>query len=106
MKNGLYKVEFQTPLGAGAGVAILTDGAIRGGDSAMYYAGSYQLEGGKFTAKVLSARHSAGAQSVFGKDRVNIQLSGTATDDSAQCRGTASEAPGISFQAVLKRISD
>lgn len=28
MRNGLYKVEFETPRGSGAGVAVLHDGEV------------------------------------------------------------------------------
>ncbi len=40
MKDGLYRVEFQTQRGAGAGVVFLEGGALRGGDSQMFYTGS------------------------------------------------------------------
>lgn len=33
MKNGLYKVSFQTQTGGGGGVVVLHDGEVRGGDS-------------------------------------------------------------------------
>lgn len=42
LNNGLYRVTFRTPLGEGAGVAVLLDGKIRGGDSAFAYSGRYQ----------------------------------------------------------------
>jgi hypothetical protein len=44
--------------------------------------------------------------SVFGIDRVNITLKGTANGDSAKMTGTAREAPGVSFQATLTKIAD
>jgi hypothetical protein len=45
MQNGLYWVEFRTPLGSGAGVVVLQDGNLRGGDSSMYYFGTYTETG-------------------------------------------------------------
>lgn len=108
MKNGLYKVHFQTPLGQGTGVVVVNNGRLSGGDSLMYYSGTYEESGNKFNANVLSAKHSTipGMQSVFGKDRVNIKLSGSSTESSAVCKGSSPDAPGISFSAELSRLCD
>ena len=51
-ENGLYAIRFQTPLGAGAGVAYLENGKLRGGDSMMAYVGSFNETGGVLTADV------------------------------------------------------
>ena len=106
MRDGLYRVHFQTPIGQGAGVVVLQGGQLRGGDSAMYYTGTYSETGGQFTSQVLAKRHSQGLQSVFPIDTVNIQLTGRTSGDSAQMTGSAKEAPGVNFQAALARIAD
>jgi hypothetical protein len=108
MKDGLYKVRFATPLDEGAGVVHLQGGQIRGGDSGLYYVGTYLDTGGKFTAQVKADVHTKapGVQSVFGIDRVTISLEGTSSEDKAEMKGTAKEAPGVSFKATLTRIAD
>jgi hypothetical protein len=108
MRDGLYKVEFQTPLGVGAGVIHLVGGKIWGGDAGLYYVGTYALSGSEFTAEVATDRHThyAGIVSVFGKDRVRISLKGTTSGDSGQVVGTAAESPGVTFQAKFSRIAD
>lgn len=108
MKDGLYKVAFQTPLGQGSGVVVLQGGKLSGGDSAMYYVGNYTLNADKFTAEVRTDAHSQapGMQPVFGRDQVTIRLTGTTDGDTAKTTGTAPEAPGVSFQASLTRLSD
>ncbi len=108
MRDGLYKVAFQTQLGAGAGVVVLQGGRLRGSDSRIYYTGSYTEAGDQFTAQVATELHTntPGLASVFGRDHTNISLRGTTKGDSAQMTGTAAEAPGVSFQAVLTRIAD
>lgn len=100
MRNGLYRVHFQTPRGGGAGVVALQDGKISGGDSRIYYTGTYSESGVQFTAQVKTDAHTPtpGMVSVFGVDRVNITLKGTSTGDSAQLTGTAAEAPGSVFK--------
>lgn len=106
MRDGLYKVEFQTPLGKGAGVIHITGDRLWGGDSGIFYVGAINRAGDSFSAEVTADRHTFGIESVFGKDRVHISLRGTHKNDIAQVTGSAIEAPGISFQARLSRLSD
>jgi hypothetical protein len=108
MRDGLYKTEFQTPMGLGTGVVFLQDGKLRGGDAALFYIGTFKQSGSEFTAEVVTDRHTQypGIVSVFGKDRVHISLKGSSTLDSAVMQGTAIEAPGLKFTAKLSRIGD
>jgi hypothetical protein len=106
LSDGLYKVGFQTPIGAGAGVVYLSGGKMWGGDSSIYYVGTYTQSGNQFNASVATNRHTAGLTSVFGIDRVHISLSGQIDGNSATMQGTAAEAPRVIFQAILTKISD
>lgn len=104
MKNGLYKVEFQTPVGAGAGVVTLADGIIAGGDSGIYYTGSFSMNGDNITAKVRTGRHTEGLDSVFGTDNLNITMNGKVSGGSANFTATATEVPGVTLQGRLSKI--
>jgi hypothetical protein len=104
--DGLYSVRFKTPMGEGAGVVSLIGGRLRGGDAGIAYLGSYKHADDNFTATVKTQRHTPGLGSVFGKDSVTISLAGKSSGGSATCTGTAAEAPGVTFQAVLTHISD
>jgi hypothetical protein len=106
MLSGLYKVEFQTPIGAGAGVVISQNGKIQGGDSSMYYIGDYSEKGTEFTASVegKTHRHLPGGASVFGVNHTHIKLTGKIDGDSAVMQGRAAEAPNILFQARLTKV--
>lgn len=106
LTDGFYGVHFKTPRGEGAGVVMLANGKLKGGDSALAYSGTYSQDGDKFTASVATSRHAQGLPSVFGIDVVNISLTGQSSATSANCTGTATQAPGLTFQAVLSRISD
>lgn len=106
LRDGFYGVKFKTPNGEGAGVVVLANGQLRGGDSALAYSGTFKQDGDAFTASVTTSRHAQGLSSVFGVDTVTISLSGKTAGDSANCTGTAAQAPGLTFQAVLTRISD
>jgi T3SS negative regulator,GrlR len=106
MLNGLYKVEFQTPLGAGAGVVVVQDGKIQGGDSTMYYTGNVTENGQDFSAQVESRVHTpvSGIRSVFGVNHAHIKLVGKINGDTAVAQGSAAEAPGLIFQAQFSKI--
>lgn len=108
MRNGLYHVQFQTPLGSGDGVVFAHDGKIWGGDSLIYYRGSYALDGDSFTATVETDAHShqPGMGSVFGVNKATIRLTGNVSGDTVATRGSSPQAPGISFSARLNRLSD
>lgn len=106
MQDGLYKVQFQTPRGIGFGVVVLQNGQLRGGDSMMYYRGTYTQNADKFSAEVESNAHShpPGMISVFGQDHVNISIAGTSSGNTAQLTGTSPQAPGVTLQATLTWI--
>jgi hypothetical protein len=101
MQNGLYRVEFGTPLGSGAGVVLLQDGNLRGGDSSMYYFGTFTETGNQATVVAESHRHTPGLPSVLGRDDTHLSLQGTVQGNSAQLNGSAREAPGVNLQVSL-----
>ena len=108
MKQGLYKVLFQTPLGYGAGVVVLENGRIRGGDFAMYYTGTYSLKNGVFEANVSINPHTSvpSSVSVLGTTKADLKLQGNYSSDSASATGTSPQAPGITFSAQLTWLSE
>lgn len=108
MRNGLYRAQFKTPFDFGAGVIVLRDGAARGGDAIMFYVGEYKIEGQKFTANLKVAPHTQvpGGTTVFGTQTVSLSVQGTIQGDTANLTGTAKEAPGVKFEAVLTRLAD
>lgn len=106
MRNGLYRVHFETRIGGGGGVVTLNDGKVGGGDSAIYYVGTYSENGNQFTGEVLTDRHSPGMPSVFGVDKLQISLKGTTDGDKAQITGTSQQAPGLTLHGTLTRLAD
>jgi hypothetical protein len=103
LADGFYIVQFKTPRGAGAGVLTLSNGQLRGGDSAIMYTGTYSQDGENFSAQVSTKRHTQGMPSVFGVDAVNLTLAGKSSNGTASCTGAAA---GLTFQADLHRVSD
>lgn len=108
MLNGLYKVQFSTPIGSGWGLIHAIDGRIWGGDPILFYTGTFREEDGALTAEIRTDRHTSipGTGSVFGTDRVTINLTGRVLGTKVVCAGTSPNAPGLKFEAVLEKISD
>jgi|SRR5882757_3826099 len=106
LKNGRYAVWFKTPRGEGTGMITLTDGRMSGRDSVLTYSGSYQVNGDDFTAAITTRRHAEGQPSLFGIDDLDLTLAGTSMEKTANCTGTARQAPDLSFQATLIKIEE
>jgi hypothetical protein len=100
-RDGEYAVWFRTPHGEGTGIVYLANGTISGGDSMFAYGGSYELDGDRFTATVTTRRYAEGTTTVFGVDEVEARLVGTFKGATAVCSGTAEQAPGVCFEAIL-----
>jgi hypothetical protein len=107
MDNGLYKVRFETPRGNGTGVVVLQDGHLWGGDSSMFYTGTYSLKDGAFNGMLVTNVHTIAPHkpSIFGRDIVHITLTGTFSRDYGEINGAAREAPEIGFKAELTKLS-
>lgn len=111
LPNGLYKLAFDTRSGADYyGVAYLSDGKLRGGDSGFAYLGRYQQEGPLFSAdiSVTQHRHVPGAVSALGLNNVYVNLRGIV--DSGSCvvrvQGSSPESGAVRFAARLSLIAD
>lgn len=86
MKNGLYIVRFETPLGQGSGVVVVRDGSIGGGDTGTYYRGTYRIENERVTAMIEVGRYQPG-WSVLGSETATLDISGFTTCSSATFEG-------------------
>jgi hypothetical protein len=109
LRNGSYSAWFRTPRGEGTGIVELKDGKVTGGDTVLAYSGSYVEDGDAFTASIATCRHTQGQPSVFGIDIDNVDLTLTGNSSAtttASCTGTVRQITGLTFEAVLIRISD
>jgi hypothetical protein len=105
---GKYSVWFKTPIREAAGVIELgPDGKLSGGDTTFSYAGNWTQEGARFTAALSARRFAPGPPGVFGKDEIDIVVTGHSDDGaSASCTGFAKQAPGLKLEVELIRIGD
>jgi hypothetical protein len=104
--DGEYAAWVKTPQGEGTGIVRLANGEISGGDSVLSYSGRYEVDGDRFTATLLTSRHTAGHDSLFGIDEVELKIEGLSKGMTASCSGIAAQAPGLPFQATLIRVQN
>ena len=106
MQEGLYKVEFHTVHGTGNGVIYATCGKLRGGNSGFAFVGNYIRKGDDIHVKISTQRHNPdpGFKPLFGTDMITLTLKGADHGDMVDFEGTALQAPGIAFKAILTRI--
>ncbi|WP_441237596.1 hypothetical protein [Bradyrhizobium sp. 930_D9_N1_4] len=102
LKDGTYAAWYKTPLDQGTGIVHVADGEIWGRDSLMTYHGSCQVDGDRFTATVLTKRHTDGRVTVFGvPDELTLHIEGMCAGKIATYTATAAQAPGVVLQGTL-----
>ena len=91
IKNGLYLLTAVAIDGVDVevgGVLILRDGKLHGGDSYVYYTGTYDCSDGKWKGEMISQEHTPTTRPIA--ERVqHIQFSGTYNDAVVEADATA-----------------
>jgi T3SS negative regulator,GrlR len=91
IKNGLYSLAAVSLDGVDAevgGVLILRDGHITGGDSFVFYTGTYECSDGKWMGEMISEEHTPTTRPLA--ERVQrIGFNGTYDDAGAEADATA-----------------
>jgi hypothetical protein len=112
MRNGLYSIHVRLGDGRpekGSGVLVLRDGTMRGGDSFLFYLGSYTVSGSTLKGEVTINQHtpSAGHFPLFGGKEVGIGFAGSFDDERASIEGMALVGrTSLIFRATLLRLAD
>jgi hypothetical protein len=94
MIEALWAVYFVAPNQGdyGAGVVVLENGTIRGGDSGYYYVGDFRVKDETLTANV-SVNHYAGSlNNIFGPvKKINVVLTGNISYEEFTLMGNSVE---------------
>lgn len=107
MQNGIYCATFSIAGESEAGVVVLRDGSLSGGDSGSYYIGDYSVDRDIFQANVKINVHTKKPDLfyVFGDEEGEVTISGTATETSVTATGTSPQLEGITFDCNLRLIA-
>lgn len=108
MIEALWSVKFIVPNNGayGAGVVVLENGLIRGGDSNYYYLGNFEVRDGGIRASVNIHHYFGPLNNVFGPlTQVEVSLSGGIAYDRFTMTGTAKGLPQTVY-VELERIAE
>ncbi len=104
-REGLYRAEFNTLTMQGIGLVVLIDGKIYGGDTIIYYVGTYSTDGDTLTARVEAGSYKetpvAEIESVLKRDRKVLELEGEIKGRSIELGGRSKEGSGIDIMIRL-----
>jgi hypothetical protein len=107
MLDALWSVEFRSSTQTGAGVVVLNQGRILGGDAQYFYVGSYRLEGAIAKATFTIQHYAGAAHTVFGNaQQLVIEVSGKPAQDSFELRGHVLGAPKATLTVRLQRRAE
>jgi hypothetical protein len=112
MRNGLYSIHTRMvdAPGKGAGVFVLYDGKMLGGNGLLWLAGSYTFDGhGKWKGELITEPYTFISEPnvAFDNHTVSIGFHGTYTNDKADCFGTGFLGKrSIAFQSTMCWLAD
>lgn len=109
MVDGLWTIEFISTISrAGAGVIVLRDNRLLGGDNGYYYTGDYSVTNSIISGSVNVTRFNPLIISVFGDiDNFSLTFNGNLSEDDT-IEGTASREgmPDLRIQIRCKKKED
>jgi hypothetical protein len=108
MESGFYIARFRTPMDENAGVIIVEDQVVKGGDSAYYYSGNVtKSDGDSSEVRLKVIRHTQPDFPVFGDlSQFTLALVGKKVGGQYKFEGRAERVSGLKFEAVLDRIQE
>lgn len=106
MIEAFWKIRFVTESENGAGILVLENGLIRGGDSNYYYTGFYKVNDKVINAEVTVTHYFGHLNSVFGAlTNVKMKLSAKVNDHSFTLSGEAVDL-GQAVNIKIERIGE
>ncbi len=100
MIEGMFKAAFSTALGTGNGIVVLRGGKIEGGDSSVYYTGTYSQIGDDFSADLHTTTYAPGSGiNLFGARNASATVKGSVKGEIITGSGSVG-----GFKVTLTRI--
>jgi hypothetical protein len=85
--EGFWTVQFKGVQGFGTGVVVYIGGHVFGGDSAVMFTGTYDLQGDAVTIRIHVKQMVPGLMTVMGRTEYDLDLAGTLTGDTLKIAG-------------------
>jgi hypothetical protein len=108
MRDGLYRLRFQSARGWGSGVLYMAGGKVWGGDGVIFYTGAIAEADGMVELVVTTERHTANpaVQTIFGADNGRLVLRGAAGEGTLRLDGSPDDAPGLLIMTEMTWLTD
>ena len=92
--------------GGASAVLVLRDGTMYSGDSFFYYVGTYSSSNGRWKGEMISQEHTKAPMTRPMAGRVvNVEFSGTYTDEGAEAGATALIGKrSVRYDAILRLL--
>lgn len=109
--DGLYHMRIE-PLDGGratnAGVMVMRDGQILGGDAFFYYVGAYTAAGEGWRGELVTRQHtrSGDFRPAFGALDVTVSLTGQPGGNGLECTAHVRQDVPASYKVNLQKIAD
>ena len=85
--EGFWTVQFKGVQGFGTGVVVYIAGHVFGGDSAVMFTGTYDLQGDAVSIRIHVKQMVAGLMTVMGRTEYDLDLAGTLNGDTLKLAG-------------------
>lgn len=108
MFNGLWTIEFISTMNRfGAGVLVLNNGRLLGGDNGYYYLGNYEVKDNNIQGKVAITRFNKNTISVFGDvDQFSLSFAGQIKQDSVEAVASFDNTSDLKIRIICKKKVD
>ena len=106
--SGIFYVEFAWSRNiSGAGLVVIDDGVVNGGDAMYLYQGKLVQYGGEVRATINVKHYRGDVDSVMGPlKRFTLKLSGTSTDSQFVLEGTTDSVPDAVIKMMGKKVAE
>lgn len=106
--NGLWTASFASGIDdSGAGVVVLLDGTIQGGNSSYYYTGTYFMDGPSFKGRMTATHFFGELSTIFGPLRsIRLVVEGTGTEQVILAQGYGPNEPSRRINIRMQRVKE
>lgn len=103
--EGFWTVQFKGVQGWGTGVVMYIGGRVFGGDSAVYFMGTYSLQGDAVAIQIHVKQQLPGLMNVMGRNEFDLDLAGDLQGDTLKLAGNI---PGTDLRltCTLTKLCD
>jgi T3SS negative regulator,GrlR len=105
MVDGFWTIQYEAEGYRGAGVVMLLNGKLYGGDSGFTYLGSYSETGDSVTAEIKVRNFESEVRGLMGLSDYTLSLQGRSFGDVITGNATTPSSPGVTMDIRMTKRS-